>query len=386
MSSSVIAGAPALVILAAGHALAQVAGNPADLIQQDRLMATLKELPTNRAAMGDEASRAGLRKTETLISQKLTELGYTPVMQEFKWALPAKDWPTEASKPDSPKPDSAKPDVAKPDVAKPDDAKPGTDSPAPESAKVLEHTWHNIIVNIPGSELPNEVVLIGAHFDAVPGAPGADDNGTGTAALLEVARVLKDHPNKRTIRLVFFNLEECGLIGSSRYVTQARPDWKGGKNDAGESQPPKEKIVGMVSLEMLGYFSDEPNSQKSPLPPVKDVFEPPTVGDTIAVVGLKGDQAFISKLTGGMQKSAPGLKLTVVDFLPFPIPDMTRSDHRPFMLAGIPAVMVTDTANFRNPNYHKATDTLETIDAKRFTLVAKAIAGATYELAEQAPK
>jgi Zn-dependent M28 family amino/carboxypeptidase len=381
MSSKVIAAAPALVMVLAGQALAQPVTNPAELIQQERLMATLKELPTSRAAMGDEAGREGLRKTEALIEKKLKELGYTPVLQEFKWALPAKDWPTEAPKPDSPKPDPAKPDAARPD-----DAKPGTDSPAPESAKVLEHTWHNIIVNIPGSELPNEVVLIGAHFDAVPGAPGADDNGTGTAALLEVARVLKDHPTKRTIRLVFFNLEECGLIGSSRYVTQARPDWKGSKNEAGQAQPPKEKIVGMVSLEMLGYFSDEPNSQKSPLPPVKDVFDPPTVGDTIAVVGLKGDQAFISKLTGGMQKNAPGLKLTVVDFLPFPIPDMTRSDHRPFMLAGIPAVMVTDTANFRNPNYHQPTDTVETIDAKRFTLVAKAIAGATYDLAESAPK
>jgi Zn-dependent M28 family amino/carboxypeptidase len=198
--------------------------------------------------------------------------------------------------------------------------------------------------------------------------------------------VLKDHPTKRTIRLVFFNLEECGLIGSSLYVTQARPDWKAGKNQDGQAQPAKEKIVGMVSLEMLGYFSDEPNSQKSPLPAIKDVFDPPTVGDTIAVVGLKGDQAFISKLTGGMQKSAPELKLTIVDFLPFPIPDMTRSDHRPFMLAGVPAVMVTDTANFRNPNYHQPTDTVETIDARRFTLVAKAIAGATYELAEPAPK
>ncbi len=138
-------------------------------------------------------------------------------------------------------------------------------------------------MNIPGRELPNEVVLIGAHFDAVPGAPGADDNGTGTAALLEVARVLKNHPTKRTIRLVFFNLEECGLVGSSRYVDQAGPDWKGGKNREGQAQPATEKIVGMVSLEMLGYFSDEPNSQKSPLPPIKDVFDPPTVGDTIAV-------------------------------------------------------------------------------------------------------
>ncbi len=113
VSSNVIAAAPALVpalvMVLAGQALAQPVTNPAELIQQDRLMATLKELPTSRAAMGDEASREGLRKTETLISQKLTELGYTPVMQEFKWALPARDWPT---------PDSAKPDPAKPDSDK----------------------------------------------------------------------------------------------------------------------------------------------------------------------------------------------------------------------------------------------------------------------------
>src|SRR5205814_2674707 len=95
-----------------------------------------------------------------------------------------------------------------------------------DAAKHDEHTWHNIILDIPGGELPGEVVLVGAHFDAVPLAPGADDNGSGTAGLLEVARVLKDHPTKRTIRLVFFNLEECGLIGSSQYVRLTKDDWK----------------------------------------------------------------------------------------------------------------------------------------------------------------
>jgi hypothetical protein len=344
---------------------------PQDLISQDRLMAALRELPTKRAALGDDEDRAGLRKTESLIQQKLTALGYTPQMQEFRWAVPARHWAGSGAAAEGPMPDDA-----------PASDKPGTAPGAPQ-ADQADHTWHNIIVDIPGRELPNEIVLIGAHFDAVPGAPGADDNGTGTATLLEMARVLQDHPTKRTIRLVFFNLEECPLVGCTEYVRLKQKDWQTpAATNEGEQPQPREKVVGMVSLEMLGYFSDEPGSQKSPLPPVKGVFEPPTVGDGIAVVGIKRDQGFIAKLVEGMHASAPDLKLTVVDFLPVPIPDMTRSDHRPFMLAGIPAVMITDTANFRNPNYHSPTDTIETLDARRFTLVAKAVAGAAYQLAQ----
>lgn len=349
---------------------------PQDQVNQDRLIATIRELPTSRAALGDEASREGLRKTESLLTDKLKALGYTPRLQEFKFALPARNW-------DKPKEETPKQELPGDASNPPEKAASPDESQA--DAKGDEHTWHNIIVELPGRERPDEVVLIGAHFDAVPGAPGADDNGTGTAALLEMARVLKDRPTKRTIRLVFFNLEEAGLIGSSAYVKSARADWKAAP--AAEGQPPakpKEKIVGMASLEMLGYFTDAPNSQQSPIKPIEGVFEPPTVGDSIAVVGLAGDKSFIQQLTQGMIKAAPDLKITTVDFLPFPIPDMTRSDHRAFMIAGVPAVMITDTANFRNPNYHKPTDTVETIDAKRYTLVVKAVAGATYQLAEPA--
>jgi aminopeptidase YwaD len=341
----------ALALIAGCSSAMKSSRPPQNLVQKDRLMAGLKALPTSRAALGDEASRDGLRKTEVLLTKSLTNMGYKPTLQEFKWALPARNWPAPGAAPDA----GSKQDL-----------------PAKES----EHTWHNILVDLPGTDLPNEVLIIGAHFDAVLNCPGADDNGTGTAALLELARVLKDHPTHRTIRLIFFNLEECGVIGSGHYARSLRP----------APEKPKETIIGMVSLEMLGYFSDAPNSQRSPIPPVKDVFEPPTVGDGIAMVGLKKDQAFIQSLSAGMKAGAPDLKQTVVDFLPIPIPDMMRSDHRPFIMMGIPGVMVTDTANFRNPNYHQPTDTVETIDQARYTLVVKALANAAYTIAEPATK
>src|SRR5205823_6873781 len=115
----------------------------------------------------------------------------------------------------------------------------------------------------PGTDLPGEVLIVGGHFDAVPDAPGADDDGSGTAAVLELARVLKGHPVRRTVRLIFFNLEEVGLKGSAEYLRSARPAFDSGK----------EKLIGMLSLEMLGYFSDAAGSQKSPIPRIEGVFD-----------------------------------------------------------------------------------------------------------------
>ena len=328
-------------------------------------MATLRSLPTARAALGDEASREGLRKTEEQLIGALKELGYTPELHEFKWALPARRF---------------------------------GDLKQEEKPKPQEHTFRNIIVEIPGKELPGEVLVVGAHFDTVPTTPGADDNGSGTSALLELARVLKEEPLKRTVRLVFFNLEEVGLVGSSRYVASLREKGVVGKPEAGNRKPesektggqgeaeaaPKEKIIGMISLECIGYFSDEPGSQKSPIPPIKGVFEPPTVGDGIALVGFQRDQAFVNALTKGMKAGAAELRVDAFAF-PMPLPDLMRSDHAPFYAAGVPAVMLTDTANFRNPNYHQPTDTVDTIDAERFTLVVKGVAGAVVEVVHFSP-
>ncbi len=317
---------------------------PEAKIDAARVMTTLRALPTARAVRGTVESQQGLVKTEELIGQWLKDLGYTPKVQDLAWNL---KYQSEQEK------------------------KSGLPGKLPDTTDELAaHTWHNFIVEVPGKEMPEEVLILSAHFDAAPGAPGADDDGTGTAALLEIARVLKDKPMRRTVRMIFFNLEEAGLHGSIQYV---------------KGRDRKEKIIGMVSMEMLGYYSDKPNSQKSPIPKIEGVFDPPTVGDFIGMATVKKHQAFSQRLNKEMLASAPGLKTVVVDFVPIAPPDFLRSDHAPFMLAGLPGVMLTDTSNFRNPNYHKSTDTVETIEEARFILVTRAVAGAAYRIAEPFP-
>lgn len=361
-------------------------GGPQDRVEQARLMEAIRALPIARSPGPDDAHREGLRATEAMILARLREMGLTPTLHEFNWASPFR-----------PK----------------DDAK--------EAAEVPAVAYHNIVVDLPGTDKASEVVLVGAHFDAVPQAPGADDNGTGVAALLEMARAFvmeRDAGAKtsRSVRVVFFNLEEEGCIGSSAYFK----DWRkanpveergdGEKGDAekreaheedgkgaGEARKPSsqlpasargcEKIVAMLSLETMGYFSDEANSQKSPFPPNMELpgmgkIEMPTVGDFVAIVGIAKHREFIQALTREMKAAAPGLKTFDTGFAPMALPDMLRSDHRAFLLNGIPAVMVTDSANFRNPNYHKPTDTLETLDAARYTLLTKGLVAAVWSLAQ----
>jgi len=309
-----------------------LASPPQDMVSQARLMGHLRALPEHRAPAPTPEHIRGLMQTEAWLRITLEDMGYTVHEQRIVSFEP------------------------------------------PEGVEVEDPTWHNFWVEIPGSTLPDEVVIVGAHFDAVPTSPGADDNGTGTSAALELARVFKGRSPARTIRVCFFNLEEIGLVGSRFHANNiVKP-----AVDAGE-----QTVVGMLSLEMLGYFSDEEGSQHSPIPAIPGVYEPPTKGDFLAIVGLSGDHQLTKQLADAMQVGAPDLNLFLFDMLPSPTPDMRRSDQDPFWQIGVPAVMVTDTSEFRTPNYHKMSDRVETIDVDRFTMSVRAIAAGVWGIANE---
>ncbi|MEO0837023.1 MAG: M28 family peptidase, partial [Cyanobacteria bacterium J06642_3] len=210
---------------------------------------------------------------------------------------------------------------------------------------------YNLILHLPGSSKKNLApILIGAHYDGVPGTPGADDNATGVAALLELAEEFANRPLKYPVRLVAFDLEEYGLLGSFAYAKELKQ----------EQQP----LRLMISLEMLGYKDSSPNSQRYPADFLNYFY--PNHGDFIALVG---NLISIPDLIGFKKAIKPHLPC---QWLPVPnngkwIQGTGFSDHSPFWLEGYKAMMVTDTAFFRNPNYHKATDTIATLDPDFFT-------------------
>lgn len=365
------------------HALVAlaVALPPQARVDEQRLMDTLAAFPARRSALGRPEHRAGLVAAERMVVKALKEAGYEPELDEFMWR-------------NVPTPRSADKPADRPADAPATDAPPATDAmPAPDEAQVPAHgtagPWHNIIADLPGTDLAHEVLLVGAHFDSVAAGPGADDNASGAAALLEIARVLRAERHRRTIRFVFFNLEEVGLVGSYHYAARfdrENPRPAPGATDA--ASPAPFTLVGMISLECIGYYTDAPGSQRSPLPPVKGVYEPPTVGDFLCIATTQSHDALARELDEAMRRAEPAQKTFVVTFFPDPpnTPfDVMRSDHAPFLLRGHHAIIVTDTANFRNPNYHKAGDTIETIDRARYAAGVRALAGAVHALARPDP-
>ncbi|MFQ3787074.1 M28 family peptidase [Halomonas sp. A29] len=220
--------------------------------------------------------------------------------------------------------------------------------------------FHNIEVVLPGGRLADEVLVIGAHYDTVRGSPGADDNGSGVAVLIELARLLRDAELDRTLRLVAFVNEEMPFFGSDamgslRYARQAKAEGM--------------DIVGMVSLEMLGYFSDEPGSQAYPFP--LDRFYPDT-GDFLAFVSNLESRRLLHRAIGAFRRHAdvPSEGLVAPPLLG----DIRRSDHWAFWEKGYPAMMLTDTANFRNPYYHGPSDTHDRLDYATMARLTMALA------------
>jgi len=227
-------------------------------------------------------------------------------------------------------------------------------TPAVQDFTYQERVFSNIIVALPGKTHPEDVVVIGAHYDTVAGTPGADDNASAVATLLEMCRLLKDFSPERTLKLVFFTLEEPPVF---------RSESMGSFVYAREARNRQEQISAMISLEMLGYYSDKEGGQSFPVPLMALMF--PSTPNFIAVVGNLSSRSLVNKVSDSLRKggSVPVETLTTVGF----VPGVDFSDHRSFWKMGYPAVMITDTAFYRNPNYHKETDRIDTLDFSRLS-------------------
>jgi hypothetical protein len=230
-------------------------------------------------------------------------------------------------------------------------------------------TVENIEAELRGTTHPDEIIVVGAHYDTVPGTPGADDNASGAAALLELARLLAKRPLDRTVRLVAFVNEEPPFfkgaeMGSNVYARAAAAA--------------HDDVVAMLSLEMLGSYDPRPGSQSYPFP--LRLFYPDT-GDFIAFAGDLGARPLVRRATELFRAAARFPSQAVA--APAWVPGVDFSDHWSFRQAGFPAIMVTDTAFYRNPRYHEADDTPDTLDFDRMARVVRGLADVVTGLAGQ---
>ncbi len=217
----------------------------------------------------------------------------------------------------------------------------------------------NIEVKLTGSSHSEKIIIVGAHYDAVPGAPGANDNGSGVAAILELADRFKDKNFPLTVRFVAFVNEEppnsmTGNMGSFVYAKKAAKD--------------KENIIAMFSLETIGYFSDEPGSQQ--YPPLFNLFYPKK-GNFIAFVGNLSSRGLVSKSIRSFRAHSTFPSEGIV--APAFIPGISWSDHWSFWKHGYPAIMITDTAPYRYPAYHTSEDTPEKVNYEKMVYVVKGV-------------
>ena len=205
-----------------------------------------------------------------------------------------------------------------------------------------------------------EVIVVGAHYDSARGTPGANDNASGVAAVLELARLLRGlDSNGKRIRLVLFVNEEPPYfktpdMGSYRYAKLLAQR--------------REPVIGMISLETLGCFLDEPGGQKYP-PPLGLLY--PNKGDFIAFVAMTGSRDLMQALIGSFRQHTKFP--TVGGVAPGFIPGIDWSDHWSFEQFRYPAVMITDTAYFRYPHYHKPTDTPDKVDVERLARITHGV-------------
>ena len=226
----------------------------------------------------------------------------------------------------------------------------------------------NLAVEIAGTSRADEIVVIGGHYDSVPGCPAANDNATGVAATLALARAFANRSPQRTLRFVWFVNEEppyfqSAQMGSWVYAKACRDR--------------DENIVAMISLETIGYYSDAPNSQHYPFP---FGLLYPSTADFIAFVGNVSSRALVRETVASFRRHAqfPSEGAAVPGW----ITGVGWSDHWAFWQEGYPALMVTDTAPFRYAHYHAPSDTPDKLDYDRFARVVDGMAGVVGDLVD----
>ena len=219
-------------------------------------------------------------------------------------------------------------------------------------------TYSNVIASL-GPDTPERIV-VGAHYDASGDSPGADDDASGVAALLELARLLAASPPPIRVELAAYTLEE-----PPGFATEAM----GSVVHARSLQDEGIRVRLMIALEMLGTFSDQPDSQSFPIGTRKGEY--PTTGNFIAVVGRTGQGGMVSEIAAAMRIGSAVPVQTVV--APRSTPGVDLGDHRSFWDLDDPAVMVTDTGFFRNPRYHTPEDVPGTLDYPRMAQVVEGV-------------
>jgi len=238
--------------------------------------------------------------------------------------------------------------------------------------------YHNIIATRLGVRHPDKRVLVIAHYDTVADSPGADDNASSVAVLLELARVLQAVELDRTVQLVAVNLEERQQEGSLDEAALF-----GSRALASDAEKQGWEIEGVVVLDTIAYAGKEVVQATPDGLPIKL----PEVGDFIGVIGNEASSGLVTafvQAVGRYQIPLPVLPLVVPGNGEM-LSDTRRSDHAPFWDRGYRAIMLTDTANFRSPHYHKPSDTLDTINIPFTAEVCRALAATVVELAGYAP-
>lgn len=226
--------------------------------------------------------------------------------------------------------------------------------------KCYEKKFYNIEAEIKGIKYPYKIIIIGSHYDTVKGSPGANDNASGISVMLELAKLLCNYELNYTIRFVAFTNEEPPFI---------RTKDKGSNYYAKNSKNKDDDIIGMISLETIGYYSDNEKSQKYTFILPESYY--PSKGNFIALVGNLKSNTFLDNFKKKFNNFS---SITVKEYSgPEWLPGVNSSDHRSFWKYDYPAIMITDTAFLRYPYYHTENDTIDKINFDKLTSLTIAL-------------